>query len=100
MFERLLKTPFGSWFEFVTNQQGQFVRRKLAWFSTVTGHCLFVNQRGLRAKDQTLDQLARDMVKGQVRLAGAEHVSIIDRAWKVITNTLLPQANRAVATGS
>ncbi len=67
MFERLLKIPFGSWLEFVTNQQGQFVRRKLAWFSTVTGHCLFVNQRGARAEDQTLNQLARSLVSGQVR---------------------------------
>ncbi len=32
------------WFEFTTNQQGATVRRKLAWFSTLTGRCLFVNQ--------------------------------------------------------
>ncbi len=99
MFESLRKVPFGSWFEFVTNQQGQYVRRKLAWFSTVTGHCLFVNQRGARTDDQTLDQLARDMVRGQVRLADTgERTSLIDRAWKAITDTLRPRANRAVAT--
>lgn len=99
MFERLLKVPFGSWFEFVTNQQGQYISRKLAWFSTVTGHCLFVNQRGARTDDQTLDQLARDMVRGQVRLADTgERTSLIDRAWKAITDTLRPRANRAVAT--
>lgn len=100
MFKNLLKTPFGSWFEFVTNQQGHVVRRKLAWFSTVTGHCLFVNQRGSRVEDQTLNQLARSMVSGQARIAGTEQVSLIDRAWKAITTTLRPQAKRAVAAGA
>ncbi len=100
MLERLYKVAFGSWFEFATNPPGKFVRRKLAWFSTVTGHCLFVNQRGARANEQTLEQLARDMVRGQARLAGTEHTSLIDRAWKAITETLRPLTNRAAATGS
>jgi hypothetical protein len=92
MLERLRKVPFGTWFDFVTNQQGNLARRKLAWFSTVTGRCLFVNQRGARAQDCTLDQLARDMARGQARVAGAEHASLIDRAWKAITDTLRPHA--------
>ena len=32
-FEQLKQVPFGSWFEFTTNQQGDKVRRKLCWFS-------------------------------------------------------------------
>jgi hypothetical protein len=95
MLGRLRKIPFGTWFDFVTNQQGQSVRRKLAWFSTVTGRCLFVNQRGARTEDSTLDQLARDMARGQARVAVAEHASLIDRAWKAITDALHPHAVRA-----
>ena len=86
--ERLKTLPFGTWFDFVTNQQGDRVRRKLSWFSTLTGRCLFVNQRGARADERTLEQLARDVTRGQIRVAGAEHESVIDRAWNAIKNTL------------
>ncbi len=88
MLQRIRSLPFGTWFEFVTNQQGTTVRRKLAWFSTVTGRCLFVNQRGARAEERSMDQLARDLVRGQVKLYNAEGESMIDRAWKAIMGTL------------
>lgn len=87
---QLRKTPFGTWFEFVLNQQGLSARRKLAWFSTMTGHCLFVNQRGARSEEKTLEQLARDMVRGQARIIVEEQTSLIDRAWKAIMETLRP----------
>lgn len=88
MVQRIRTLPFGTWFEFVTNQQGSAVRRKLAWFSPVTGRCLFVNQRGARAEEKTVEQLAKDLVRGQVRLYKNESGSIIDRAWKAIMNKL------------
>jgi hypothetical protein len=88
MLEKLRRTAFGTWFEFALNQEGDYVRRKLAWFSTVTGRCLFVTQRGAHAEDRTLRQLAREMLSGQVRLAEMEQASLIDRAWKAITEAL------------
>jgi hypothetical protein len=88
MLQRIRTLPFGTWFEFVTNQQGNTVRRKLAWFSTVTGRCLFVNQRGARADERSMEQLARELVRGQVRLFSTESGTLIDRAWKAIMNTL------------
>ncbi|MEZ5461417.1 DUF1631 domain-containing protein [Dokdonella sp.] len=88
MVQRIRTLPFGTWFEFVTNQQGSVVRRKLAWFSTVTGRCLFVNQRGARAEEKTIEQLARDLVRGQVRIHKNESGSLIDRAWKAIMGKL------------
>ncbi len=90
---QLRKTPFGTWFEFTINQQGQFTRRKLAWFSPMTGRCLFVNQRGARAEDKTLDQLARDVVRGHARAVVEERTTLIDRAWKTITDTLRPNTS-------
>ena len=88
MLERLKSIPFGSWFEFQRNQQGDIVRRKLAWFSPVTGRCLFVNQRGQRAEERTLARLARDMVRGQIRLVVETQTSLVDRAWSSIVETL------------
>ena len=92
MLEKLRKTAFGTWFDFITNQQGAAVRRKLAWFSTMTGRCLFVNQRGARSEDRTLEQLAREMARGQARIVAAESNSMIDRAWKAIVDVLRPHA--------
>ena len=88
MLERLKTVPFGTWFEFVQNQQGVAVRRKLAWFSPLTGRCLFVNQRGQRSDERNLEQLARDMARGQVRLVVATQDSLIDRAWNAIVGAL------------
>ncbi|HVB83409.1 MAG TPA: DUF1631 domain-containing protein [Rhodanobacteraceae bacterium] len=88
MLERLKTVPFGTWFEFVQNQQGAVVRRKLAWFSPLTGRCLFVNQRGQRSDERNLEQLARDVVRGQVRLVVTQQDSLIDRAWSAIVGAL------------
>ncbi len=100
MLQRIKKLPFGTWFDFVVNQQGETVRRKLAWYSPLTGHCLFVNHRGARCEDLNLDQLARDMVRGQVRVAVPEQGSLIDRAWKAIIDILRPAADAADPAGA
>ncbi len=97
MLERLKSIPFGSWFEFQRNQQGDVVRRKLAWFSPVTGRCLFVNQRGQRAEECTMQRLARDMVRKQVRIAKKRDESMVDRAWKAIVTSLRKLGNQPAA---
>jgi hypothetical protein len=88
VFERLRTVPFGTWFEFRTNQQGDTVRRKMSWFSTLTGRCLFVNQRGVRTDEKSLEQLAREIVRGQASVVEAQKESLIDRAWNAILSTL------------
>jgi len=88
MLETLKHVPFGTWFEFAINQQGERVRRKLSWFSPLTGHCLFVNQRGERARECTLEQLARDIVRDQANILKPEQDSMVDRAWKAIVASL------------
>jgi hypothetical protein len=88
MLGRLKSLPFGTWFELTINQQGERVRRKLAWYSTVTGHALFVNQRGVRTDEKSLHQLAQDVVHGQAFIIEPEQGSMVDRAWKAITASL------------
>lgn len=95
--ERLKTLPYGTWFEFVLNQQGDTVRRKLSWFSTLTGRCLFVNQRGARTEERTMQQLARDLVRNQVRIVSEERESLIDRAWHAIVGTLKTFAGKPPA---
>ena len=62
--------------------------RKLSWFSTLTGRCLFVNQRGARTDERSLQQLARDIVRGQAHIVVEQRESLIDRAWSTIVGTL------------
>jgi hypothetical protein len=99
VLERLRTIPFGTWFDFTINQQGDKARRKLSWFSPMTGRCLFVNQRGARVDDRSMDQLARMIVKGQASVVEAQRESLIDRAWSAIVGTLkqFTGARQAVA---
>jgi len=87
-YEHLRTLPFGSWFEFVSNQQGDRVRRRLSWFSPVTDNALFVNQRGQRVGEQSLDSLARMMALGQAHVVTADKGRIVDRAWHGALNAL------------
>ena len=88
VLERLRGLPFGTWFEFTVNQQGDRVRRRLSWYSTVTGHCLFVNHRGQRVGEYSLNWLARELHRGNVTVVEEGQASIIDRAWNAIVGAL------------
>ncbi|MEO7073099.1 MAG: DUF1631 family protein, partial [Rhodanobacter sp.] len=63
----LREARFGSWFEFVDADGASTVQRRLAWFSALSGRCLFVTRRGQRAAEMDLDELARAIVNGRVR---------------------------------
>jgi hypothetical protein len=97
MLEHLKTLPFGTWFEFAVNQQGDCVRRKLSWYSPVTGHCLFVNQSGARCDERSMEQLARDLIRGQVHMVKPEQESLVDRAWKAIVASLRQLSGRGPA---
>ncbi len=64
---RLREARFGGWFEFVDSHGGPALQRRLAWFSALSGRCLFVTRRGQRAEEMDLDQLAGAIADGRVR---------------------------------
>jgi hypothetical protein len=86
--------PYGTWIEFVTNQQGDVVRRRLSWYSPVTDNALFVNQRGQRVGEQSLDSVGRMLARGQARIVIADRARLIDRAWQATLNALRSFAGR------
>ncbi len=92
--------PFGTWLEFVTNQQGDCVRRRLSWYSPVSGHCLFINHRGQRVGDYTLDTLARAMARDQVRVIEQKKESLLDRALHSVMHLLRRDAAHPQETGA
>lgn len=87
-YEHLRTLPFGSWFEFIANQQGDRIRRRLSWFSPITDNALFVNQRGQRVGEQSLDSLARMIAIGQAHIVTADKGRLVDRAWHGALNAL------------
>ena len=93
-YEQLRVMPYGCWIEFVINQQGEVVRRRLSWYSPLTDNALFVNQRGQRVGEQSLDSLARMMARGQARIVTSERARLIDRAWQGTLNALRSFAGR------
>ena len=60
----------------------------MSWFSPVTDNALFVNQRGQRTGEQSLDSLARLMAREQVRVVTDDKDRLIDRAWQATIKAL------------
>ncbi|MCU0753769.1 MAG: DUF1631 domain-containing protein [Xanthomonadales bacterium] len=64
----LAKVPVGTWMEFLRPPPDGNLHLKLAWISPRSGRCLFVDARGRRALDTTLQHLARGQARGQLRV--------------------------------
>ncbi|WP_434987699.1 DUF1631 domain-containing protein [Xanthomonas melonis] len=99
-YAQLRSLPFGTWFEFTINQQGDLRRQRLSWYSPMTGHALFVNQRGQKVGEHSLDGLARLMANGQARLLVEDKARLIDRAWHATVRTLRSLAGQSPAETS
>ncbi len=87
-YRQLRTLPFGTWFEFITNQQGDTRRQRLSWYSLITDHALFVNQRGQKVAEHSLDALARLMARDQLRIVTEDRGRLIDRAWQATLRAL------------
>ena len=98
--EQIKQLPFGTWFEFVHGQGDKRVRRRMSWYSTVTGHALFVNHRGQRVGEHSLDWLARMMAAGKAEIVQTDKGTLIDRAWGAIMGALRSFAGRDSGTGA
>lgn len=88
LHEQLRSLPFGTWFEFVRDPQGDAARHRLSWYSLATDRALFVNQRGQPVGEQTLDSVARLMAQGRARVLAGHTGRLIDRAWRTALSAL------------
>lgn len=81
------KVAFGTLFEF--DRPGQRpMQCKLAWFSRVSAHYMFVNQAGIKQVVETLPNLVRGLCAGTIRLVEPERRSFMERALTAILNKL------------
>jgi hypothetical protein len=90
--QHLSKLPFGSWFEFIDPSNGQIARRKLAWYSPMSGRCLLVSRRGQRGEEMSITQLAHEIAAGRVCEVVEQRESMLDRAWRSLTGSLRQSA--------
>ncbi|WP_449467614.1 DUF1631 domain-containing protein [Stenotrophomonas humi] len=98
-YRQLRSLPFGTWFEFTVNQQGDNHRQRLSWYSLITDNALFVNQRGQKVSEHSLDALSRLMAKGQLRVVTEDRGRLVDRAWQATVRALRSIAGHTAAAG-
>ncbi|MFA6229710.1 MAG: DUF1631 family protein [Rhodanobacter sp.] len=77
--------PSGTWFEFIDPSGRRGKRRRLVWYSPLSGHSLFVTRRGERAEEFDQLQLATEIARGSIRELAAEQEDMLDNAWHVVT---------------
>jgi len=68
----------GTWLEVSANEQSQ--RMKFSWRSNLTGRCLFVTYRGLKAAELDLVELANWFQLGQAIILNKASAPLMDRA--------------------
>lgn len=85
--EELRTLHADGWFEF-DGADGAPVRRRLAWIGPASDSALFVNRRGQRAVELTLDELARLLERGAVRPVVEDNRGVVERAWQATLASL------------
>lgn len=74
----------GDWIEFVDADQDGNIRAKLSWISPISHKRLFVNARGIKVTDKSVDEIADDFRTGNaIKL---DQVPLFDRAMNAIAD--------------
>lgn len=77
----------GTWVEF-RDGDGESKRLKLSWKSRVSNNCLFVNRKGVKALELTLQELAQAFQDGSVTVLAEAGKPLMDRAMNAMLSTL------------
>ena len=89
MLNTLKDIAFGTWFAFQGRRSKNDVRMlKLAWYSKVSSHYMFVDQAGVKQAVETRSGLAKGIVAGRIRFAELEKRSFMERALETILSRL------------
>lgn len=87
MVIKLKEIDFGTWFDFDCDTDKPR-RLKLAWYSRVTSHYMFVDQSGVKQRVDDQVDLARAMVEGTVEVVQLSKKSFMERALEAVVHGL------------
>lgn len=71
--------PYGTLFDFITNQQRDKIRRKLSWFSPVSNKALFVSLLGNKPYEKSLNSIAIDISRKNIVKVQIEKKKYFDK---------------------
>lgn len=77
----------GSWLT-LSDSTGGSRRLKLSWRSQATGHCLFVNHRGIKAEELPVTEVASWFRDGRAAVIEDVGTPLMERALEAMLNTL------------
>ena len=83
---KLKDIAFGTWFEF--KRETTAIQLKLAWFSRITCHYMFVDQAGVKQRVETQQNLARGICQGTISIVNPNEKSFMERALEAVLDTL------------
>ncbi len=81
----------GEWIEFIEDDENENIRAKLSWISPISQKLLFVNARGVKVTDKSLDELAHDL---REKLAIVlQQIPLFDRAMSAIAEQVTNESD-------
>ncbi len=89
---QLKHVEFGTWFEFSDEDNNKSEMLKLAWFSSISDHYMFVNQAGMKSAVKTQLELAEGIHTGLIKIVKEQAKSFVERALESILGHLKPSA--------
>ena len=82
----------GDWVEFATEQKNKLVRAKLSWISPITHKLLFVDSKGIKVSDKSLNEVALNFRQKTAIII--EQKPIFDRAMIAIAKKVTTKCNQ------
>ena len=76
----------GQWLDW--QQDDTWVRGKLSWRSEVTGNCIFVNRKGMKLAEMSVNGIAVLLRAGQARVLEDLNTPLMDRALNAVVDAL------------
>lgn len=85
-FDQAEALDVGQWLSF-KNEQSDVSRVKLSWKSPITSLCVFVNKKGVKVREITIQDLASELRDGAAVVLENPSVPVMDRALSAMMKT-------------
>ena len=80
--------PYGTFFDFIMNQQREKIRRKLSWFSPVSNKALFVSLLGNKPLEMSMNLVAIDLARKAILKVEIPDTNYFERTLSTIFSKL------------